>query len=361
MRVLHTALLQYYSSGVVSQMYSEYLAAKNLGIDYDVKIFMPQQDIPEKYKEIIEFFQIENSMKLKVWVEIRKKYYQWLLSKKDNVDIFLLRYIMYDPYQYLFIRNNNKKVLLVHHTLEIPELRLNGFKGRIQSLLESFWGNKSIKLSYGIVGVTNEIVNYERQRAGCCNKLGIVYPNGIALKKIDILDLRDPNIPEILFVASYFYDWHGLDLLIKEMKKSEQNIIIHIVGSVKDSDLENLNKDKRFIIHSSLSHDEIEKISARCWVALGSFALFRKNIQEGSTLKVREYLSNGLPVFSGHKDVFPESFEFYKNESLNIESILEFAYKMRTIDKVEVRNQAENYISKEILLKEFYDKICKDI
>lgn len=361
MKVLHTALMQYYSSGVVSQMYSEYIAAKNLGINYEVKIFMPQQDIPDRYKEIIEFFQIENSIKIKIWLEIRKKYYGWLISKKNSTDVYILRYVMYDPYQYLFVKNNDKKVYLVHHTLEIPELRLNGIKGYIQSLLEIYWGNKSIKSSFGIVGVTNEIVNYEILRSKCDNKLGIVYSNGISLSNLDILDLRESNTPEVLFVASYFYDWHGLDLLIKEMKKSDQNIIIHIVGKVRDSDLEDLNKDKRFIVHSSLSHSQIKKISARCWIALGSFALFRNRIKEGSTLKVREYLSNGLPVYSGHKDIFPEDFKFYKYESLDIENMVIFAHEMRRVNKVEVRKEAEKYISKEILLKDFYNKIYENI
>lgn len=361
MKVLHAALLQNYSSGVVSQMYSEYIAAKELGINYEVRIFMPQQDVPERYKEIIEFFQIENSIKIKTWIEIRRKYYEWLGSKKDSIDIYVLRYLMYDPCQYFFIKNNDKKVYLVHHTLEIPELRLNGIKGYTQSILEKYWGDKSIKSSAGIVGVTNEIVSYERLRSKCDTKLGIVYPNGISMSNLDIQDFREGNIPEILFVASYFYDWHGLDILIEEMKRSDLNVTIHIVGKVRDSNLVDLKKDKRFVIHSSLTYSQIEAISARCWIALGSFALFRAKIKEGSTLKVREYLNNGLPVYSGHKDIFPEDFNFYKYDHLNIKNMVIFANEMRNVNKMEVRKQAEKYISKKIILKQFYNQINKDI
>ena len=352
--------MQHYSSGIVLQMYNEYKAAKKIGIPYDVKIFMPEQNVPDKYKEIIHFFKIENTAKFLIWCEIRKKYYEWLNTKQSTIDIYVLRYLFYDPYQYFFIKDISKKVYLVHHTLELPELRMNGIKGNIQALLDNYWGNKSIRAAFGVVGVTDEIVKYEKERIKCNNKIGVIYPNGITVTKDEILDSRKMAIPEILFVASYFYDWHGLDLLIEAARKSNLDFIIHIVGNVSDKDLENMKEDKRFIIHNSLTSEEIDKLSAKCWIALGSFALYRKKLTQGSTLKVREYLSNGLPVFSGHQDIFPESFIFYKYESLNIDNIVDFAYKMRIFDKVDIKLKAEKYISKEILLKDFYNKL-KDI
>lgn len=361
MRVLHSTLMKHYSSGIVFQMYSEYKAAKKIGIDYDVKIFMPEQSVPDEYKEIIHFFKIENSSKISSWFEIRKKYYEWLSTEQNAIDIYVLRYLMYDPYQYFFIKNNRKKIYLVHHTLELPELRMNGFKGYIQSLLDSYWGGGAIKAASGIVGVTGEIVNYEKKRAKCQDKIGIIYPNGIDVDKDEILDLRESYIPEILFVASYFYEWHGLDTLIEKAEESNLNFIIHIVGCVSERDAENLKKDKRFVWHSSLTSEEIIKVSAKCWIALGSFALYRKKLNEGCTLKVREYLKNGLPVYSGHQDIFPIDFLFYKYSELELEKIVNFAHEMRKINKADVRNASENYISKEVLLENFYKQITKEI
>lgn len=360
MKVLYTTLMQHYSSGIVLQMYNEYRAAKKNGIPYDVKIFMPEQEVPDKYKEIIHFFKIENKSKLLIWFEIRKKYYEWLNSKKNTIDIYVLRYLFYDPYQYFFIKGNDKKVYLVHHTLELPELRMNGIKGNIQALLDYYWGNKSIKAAFGVVGVTDEIVSYEKGRIRCNNKIGITYPNGIVINKNQIPDSRNFSVPEILFVASYFYDWHGLDLLIEAVSKSDIDFIIHIVGNVSDRDLENLKEDKRFIIHNSLTSDEINKLSAKCWIALGSFALYRKRLTQGSTLKVRDYLNNGLPVYSGHQDIFPHDFAYYKYSELDIEKILYFAYEMRGHSKDTVKNLSEKYISKDILVKDFYKNIAEE-
>lgn len=360
MKILYTTLMQHYSSGIVLQMYNEYKAAKKIGIPYDVKIFMPEQNVPDKYKEIIHFFKIENTAKFLIWFEIRKKYYEWLNTKQSTIDIYVLRYLFYDPYQYFFIKDINKQVYLVHHTLELPELRMNGIKGNIQALLDNYWGNKSIRAAFGVVGVTDEIVNYEKERIKCNNKIGIIYPNGITVNKDEILDSRKIAIPEILFVASYFYDWHGLDLLIEAARKSNLDFIIHIVGNISDKDLENMKKDKRFIIHNSLRSEEIDKLSAQCWIALGSFALYRKKLTQGSTLKVREYLNNGLPVYSGHQDIFPYDFLYYKYSKLDLEKILNFAYEMRNSSKEEVRDLSKKYISKDILLKNFYIKINKN-
>ncbi len=42
----------------------------------------------------------------------------------------------------------------------------------------------------------------------------VVYPNGILYSDGDdaLVDRRGDR-PEIIFVASYFFDWHGLDAL----------------------------------------------------------------------------------------------------------------------------------------------------
>jgi hypothetical protein len=364
MKILHSAMLNKFTSGlgIASQMYDELQSAKDSNIDYDVKIFSPMQNIPKKYKELFEFCGFEVSKHTAIsWVKYRKLYYSWLKNKEEEVDCYILRYSTYDPFQYFFIKSVNKPVYLVHHTKELDELGLLGLKGKFMCYIDRLFGNKSIRHAAGIIGVTNELVEYEKSRINDFSKISIVYPNGIKMGKKIFNDRRSIDIPEILFVASYFYSWHGLDLLIADVENSDSDFLIHIVGNVSKKDAENLKKDKRFILHSNLNSEEISKLSEQCWIALGSFALYRKNLKEASTLKVREYLNNGLPVYSGHIDSFPKNFLFYKYDALNIQNILEFAHKVRVIDKEEVMNSSEEYISKEVLLNNLYKKLNENI
>ena len=80
---------------------------------------------------------------------------------------------------------------------------------------------------------------------------------------------------------------------------------------------------------------------------------------EACTLKVREYLAFGLPVFSGHKDVFPASFSYYQHseEKITMSAIIKFARSHRDINRRETSEAARPYIEKSIILKNTYNAI----
>ncbi|MFX8895379.1 glycosyltransferase family 1 protein, partial [Acinetobacter baumannii] len=87
------------------------------------------------------------------------------------------------------------------------------------------------------------------------------------------------------------------------------DFILHIVGDVSVEDELLAKKDSRVILHGPLTNIEISQLMSKMWIGLASFGLFRKRMKEACTLKVREYLNYGLPIYSGHKDIFPEEFE----------------------------------------------------
>ncbi|MFC1399547.1 hypothetical protein [Acinetobacter lactucae] len=361
MKILHTALMKSFTPGIVNQMYDELTSAKELKIDLDVKIFSPYQEVPDKFEELFEFCNIStNKSKIGSWFEYRKSYYSWLKSKENDVDYYILRYTTYDFLQYLFIKNAKKPVYLVHHTKELDELCSLGFKGKILSILDRFFGNRAINASSGIIGVTDEIVEYEKLRIKNLNKKNFIYPNGIKFRKFDFKDRRGNDVPEFLFVASYFYDWHGLDLLIKAVKESNQNIIIHIIGKVSDIDYRNMLIDERFKYHGALTHEQILIIAEQCWLGLGSFALYRKNMKQACTLKVREYLSMGLPTYSGYEDIFPDGFKFYKFDSVDMDKIVRYAKEIRKYSKDGIIKEALPYISKDQLLLKLLCEIANN-
>lgn len=358
MKFLHTTMMKTESSGILNQMYGESIAAHDSGMDFNVKIFTEDTSIASKYSKILEVYRPKKKNKISRWVEFRRAYFNWLESQQDEVDCFVLRHSLYDPLQLSFLKRVKKPVYLVHHTKEIEELRTSGLKGKILSIIETIVGNRSIQCCAGVVGVTNELIEYEKQRINDPDKKSILYSNGIFFEKNEIIDHRKPDILEMLFVASYFYEWHGLDLLIESVQKSShQNILIHLVGKISDTDQLSIQNDPRFFYHGPLSSDAIGLIAQSCVIALGSFALYRKNVKEGSTLKVREYLSLGLPVYSGHVDIFPADFKFYKFGKLCTEDMIEYANEMMSYPKSIIQESSKKYISKLILLEKFVKEL----
>jgi len=139
MKILHVAALLRPPSGIIKQMRWEHEAADELGIDWCVKLYCPKGWVePESI--------IEESSKVKAgdpskgkpmdWLKFRYGYYQWLLSKIESYDVFVLRYYVHDPFQLMFARQCHKPVYFVHHTMEQPELRL---PGTLTAKMRAFW------------------------------------------------------------------------------------------------------------------------------------------------------------------------------------------------------------------------------
>jgi glycosyltransferase involved in cell wall biosynthesis len=366
MKILHAAFFNSLPiPGIANQMQWEQLAARANGLAWDARIFCvypggagdifvrfpgaPLSDRPGFIKKAC------------FWVNFRVSYYTWLSSQAAEYDAFLLRYSVYDPFQLLFLIFNGKKCYLVHHTLEVNEL--SQAKGRIKRALtvcaEKMIGSLAVTLSRGLVGVTSEILQYERGRAWRSKSRGYVYPNGILYDAAVPVKLvrSESRIPVLLFVASHFAPWHGLDLLLDCLQDSKELFVLHLVGKLTDTQLKRASGDDRVIVHGRLDQSELRGLSEECWVGLSSFALFRQNMHEACTLKVRDYLRNGIPVYAGYQDVFPADFPFFRKGPPDIHSILEYANTVFGVDRKAVAEQARPFISKDGLLKRLYSDL----
>ncbi len=358
LRVLHSAALLSPPSGILAQMDWEQDAANSLGLDWQVRMYCPIDSRNNAtvlhYDNAIDAQQLQSPMgKLLAWIKLRRNYHHWLLQQQDHFDIFLLRYYVHDPFQLSFVKRCNKPVYFVHHTLEAPELALpGGFYGFVRANLETLLGRPAIAKAAGVIGVTQEIVDYELGRANSPNKPAYVYPNGIVFKKLKLEDRRSADVPELLFVAN-FAPWHGLDLLLKNIEQSKEQFVLHLVGKIPD-ELLTLTQDSRIKVHGHLNQQQIQNLSSQCWIGLSSFALFRNKMKQACPLKVREYLMLGLPVYGDYKDVFPSDAKYFKYDPSNIPEILKFSKDTRILSKQQVAKQASEWIDKSTLLSNLY-------
>lgn len=362
-KVLHAALMINPTSGILNQMNWEQSAAADLALSWDTRVFCPNKcvdnsDITIFSKKIDVYSGKSVVKKAFTWTLLRFEYYRWLREQIPHYDVILLRYHVHDPLQVWFVSHCNKPVYFVHHTLEVPELTGGGLLGKLRALAENWIGPSSLRRAHASIGVTPEIARYQIARLRRPSGGVLVYPNGIELKNQLTTDARG-IVPEILFIASYFSAWHGLDLLLDALDKNSENIILHLVGDLSDADLERACKNKRIRLHGGLKSVEIEKLTARCWIGLSSFALDRKGMEEACTLKVREYLAHGLPVFSGHRDVFPIRFPFYKIGSPDLNEIVGYCHEVGNISRETVAKEAAPFIDKNVLLKNLYTSLSE--
>ena len=118
------------------------------------------------------------------------------------------------------------------------------------------------------------------------------------------------------------------------------------------------NKKIKFKVYGTLKQKEYWKIFCNCNIGIGSLAMYRNGLTDGCTLKVREMLAMGLPIFSGHKDTaLPDDFPYYFSEGGNIEDIIEFSRKVAKVTRKEVRDASFQYIEKSIC----FNSLAKDL
>jgi hypothetical protein len=179
---------------------------------------------------------------------------------------------------------------------------------------------KSIDL---VVGVSNEIGAYYADMGGAHK---YVLSNGFDINSVEVIEQEiKPNttIKFCLISGSPNY-WNGSDRYIEAFKKYSGNekIELHLIGLFNPKYLTNLHP--HIVSHGMLSKEKLDEILPQIHVGLGSVGLHRVDLKEGNVLKVREYLSRGLPVIIGYQDTdlnFDEPLDFVANVSANEQAI----------------------------------------
>ena len=351
-------------NGILKQLKAERQAASSLGIEFDTKIYCPK---PQGIDDDIfvndrwltsSFWRRSLYLKPLQWLMHRVLYTVWLLKVHKQYDVIIARYYVHDPFQLLFTILSRRPVIFVHHSNEVRELATGGFFGKFRALLEILIGPLCVQFSDAVIGVTEEIASNSARRCIYGDRDYYVYPNGIASSEISATDDNRAEVPELLFVSSYFYEWHGLDLLLKALAHSAWNVKVHVVGEVGDANYSAAKRDERVTLHGTLTRDEIHKLGSRCTVGISSLALSRIGMSAGSTLKVREYLAMGLPVFAGYKEEFPENFPFFKESLDDLLADLQHCIDTwRAIDRQTIILEATDLIDKTKLLDQLYSKL----
>lgn len=283
--------------------------------------------------------------------------WKYVRTAAKSYDVVLVRHSVVDPFESLCLRRH-RNVAIVHHTKSVEELVATGHPvlARVESVLRRL--NKS--WARWPIGVTGELSQCARGK-GCAADHDLVLPNGIEISQSQMAVRLPTGGVQVLFIASNFAPWHGLDRLLGALTewspKRGERLTLHLVGDLTEAqilDIEAVRSDRVAVrIYGMLDAESITQLFMQADVGIGSLALDRKGMRDACTLKVREYLAAGVAVYSGHRDSgLPDDFPYYlKVASVDIAELVEYALRMRSVNPGAIRQAAEEHISKEAIMR----------
>jgi hypothetical protein len=202
-------------------------------------------------------------------------------------DVVYLRYDLFVP----------PPSALARHARTVVEVNSNaraelGERSRWAARYERLQERALLRRAAGAVCVTHELAASITQRAPALPVR--VIANGIEFAGIRPLPAPAAAGIRLVYLGDDVY-WQGVDKLfaLADLTPDWQFDLIGVAESRSRGNV---------TCHGFLGAEQYEPILARADIAVGTLALYRKQMEEACALKVRRYLAYGLPVLLGHVD-----------------------------------------------------------
>lgn len=315
-------------------------------------------------KVILNDIQIKKPMKLdtRLYIEamnlLNKEKYETLYVRHSlKPNFFLIS---------LLAKAKKKKVGILYELPTYPYFgeQFNESNNKLKTSLRLgceliFWPVIYIYITKLIVIVSNSKVYRFKKMHSITNG---IYSKDILIKKKS----GNNNYYNILGLGTIF-KYHGYEKVLYSIKESEGKvnnklIQFHIVGESDElKDLKELsiklNIEKNLIFHGKKFGKELDEIFDEVDVAMGCLALYRRNADIDTTLKVVEYMVRGIPfVTSGiinNKNTTNMYLKIENNESpLQISKIYNFTESISEKKLLESAIISRNFYSWDSILSE---------
>jgi hypothetical protein len=221
--------------------------------------------------------------------------------RRASPDVVYLRYDVFLPPLARCLRP--LPVVLEINTDDRRETRLDGWGGWLYNELTR---GIMFRAAAGLVCVTQElarspgVVRYRKP-------LTVIANAGDAGSIATLPATARRRLAAVMLVG-YMAPWAGVDKA-RTLAKALPDIDVHVVGDV-GSQIEPTPANLH--LHGLLARSQYRSILEHSDIGIGPLALHRKGMHEASPLKVREYLSHGLPVLLAHDDTdFPGPTPWY--------------------------------------------------
>jgi glycosyltransferase involved in cell wall biosynthesis len=179
--------------------------------------------------------------------------------------------------------------------IQTDDLREFALGSRARSGYHRLTRGVLLRRAQALVFVTPELANGSTYQGYPASRH--VITNGIDLDAYPELPAPRNDSPHLAFVGSAGMRWHGVDKLVA-LAEARPGWHFDIVGYDAPSEASGSN----MTYHGISSRAEVLAVLAGADVAVASLALHRIGMQQGSTLKMREYLAVGTPVIYAASD-----------------------------------------------------------
>ena len=171
----------------------------------------------------------------------------------------------------------------------------------------------------GFVAVTNELAT----QFGEFGRPSLAIGNSIALADHPVFPSAAPARVKIAFLGTTGAPWHGLDR-IAELAALLPSVDFELIGITAEAwaALVSAPPSRNIRLHGPLPRTSYTQLLAECVAALGSLALYRNQMEEACSLKVRECLAGGLPVIGAYRDTdIPDDADYFLHLPNNAEPL----------------------------------------
>jgi len=369
MKIAHINFIPYDNIlGVNKKISLQAKSARDLGIPIDFIVLNSWKN------------SVENNLILKKIDStiFKKKFFRFNIIDKlvdiKKYDFIILRYPDVDFSALTFAKKYKEKLITEHHTNRLGEV-LSGKKTLMtwyKYFFEKYVSPYFLLNTKGIITVTEEIAKIELERVNKDIPFAVV-SNGVDVESIPFTKFKrfDGKNLNIIFVASFFAPWHGLDRMIEGLIDYKGDVIINLnlVGGLSKNDIQKIkriNKNNvRIYIRGRMDGKELNDLFAISTIAISTIAISTKKMIEACPLKTREYIARGIPFVYGYNDTDLNGDELFAlkieddNTPVNIEKIIDFARFVSNQDDIpyKMRNFARDKLDWKIKIKKMYDFI----
>ncbi len=360
------------SAGVLNKIKVQAKAAQELGLDFDFIVLSHMQYQPT---ENVKFYKINLPQILPAKRVIRQFFSYNIISSKLDLSSYDRIILRYPSAVALSFKKFFKKyhIITEYHSDIINELKSLkvGYLNFLRIFLEKHNSPKLLPYVRGIIGLTDEI---RKQNLHLIDRdiPSAVISNGVEVKNTSFTQFKpfDGRILNLIFIASTIYPWHGVDRLIYGLSRYSGDFPINLflAGFIYEKEkkrlLENFN-NPQVKIHclGLLPKQELDEYFSRSNLAIGSLALFRKNLTDACPLKASEYMARVIPFVYAYNNVDLPTYNEYTlklsntDSPIDMQKLIQFARKVSKnagLSK-KMRNFAQNHLDWKIKIQQMYD------
>jgi len=360
------------NDGINKKLFSQVSELRRLGVDIRL-ILVSVGNSPYPSYDYLTVYRVDEVSAGNFFERIKRareiaKIFGEIIESLSCDDVLYYRYS--DPFPLYYPNNYIRwfrkcRIVTEHQTKELDEFKLkDNYLGYYSEIL---LGKLLRRQSDAIIGVTDEITQYEVARSGNPTTPNLTIGNGFATQSVSVRQAPDLNGDDLhLLCVASVSRWHGLDRLLQGLAiyNGMTRIVLHIAGDGPELPhlqklADNLNISDQLVLHGFLTGEALDALFDRCHIAVGSLGVHRIGLKEASVLKAREYCARGIPFIYGISDPdFPLDFPYVLNlpadeSSIDIEQVLAFAKEVCTDSNhpQKMRHYAEEYLDWSVKMK----------